>query len=625
MKPVLKTMTLLPTPRQVTGRAGELRADDIHQMVACGLADGCLAVSRLREAVRDYAGCDWPVGTGDSAGTALLEISPDAGIPAQGYRLTLQPQSLSLVASDSAGLFYGVMTLVQLLREAGAVLPLGVIEDHPDFPVRGVMLDISRDKVPTMQTLFALVDRLAEWKINHLELYTEHTFAYSRHRDVWGDASPMTGAEIRLLDAYCRDRFVELVPNQNSFGHMERWLAKPAYRDLAEAPDGFLYPWGARRETPNSLNPADPRSLELLAELYAELLPNFTSRRFNVGCDETWDLGQGKCKALCEQRGKGRVYLDFLLRIHELVRKQGRTMHFWGDMIIQHPELVPELPRDVVVLEWGYEADHPFAAHSERFAASGLPFYICPGTSSWNSIAGRTDNALANLLSAAENGLRHGAAGYLITDWGDNGHWQPLSVSYAGFAAGAALAWNVAGNKDRNWARMLDVQVFQDAAGVMGGLALDLGNAYLKCGHQMANASVLFRLLNEVPDCPIPEAVTGETLSGTMGWLDGVMGRHSGTSMKCKDASLIADEFKNAARMLRHACERGIVLLQDRPMLPLSRGGEDRGEGVSRSRLAKDVGIILSEHRRLWLARNRPGGLPDSVKRLELRQKEYVT
>ncbi len=614
MKSVLKDMTLLPTPRQVTGLAGQLRVGDIHQIVVRGLADSCLAVSRLREAVRDYACCDWSVAPGNPAGAALLEISPAAGIPPQGYRLTILPQSLSLFASDPVGLFYGVMTLVQLLREAGTVLPLGVIEDHPDFPVRGVMLDISRDKVPTMLTLFTLVDRLAEWKINHLELYTEHTFAYSRHRDVWVDASPMTGAEIRLLDAYCRERFIELVPNQNSFGHMERWLAKPAYRDLAEAPDGFLYPWGVRRETPNSLNPADPRSLELIAELYAELLPNFTSLKFNVGCDETWDLGQGKCKALCEQRGKGRVYLEFLLKIHELVRKQGRTMHFWGDIIIQHPELVPELPRDVVVLEWGYEADHPFAAQCERFAASGLPFYICPGTSSWNSIAGRTDNALANLLSAAESGLRHGAAGYLITDWGDNGHLQPLPVSYAGFAAGAALAWNVAGNKDRNWARMLDVQVFQDEAGVLGGLALDLGNTYLKAGHQIANASVLFRLLNEAPDWPIPESVTEETLSGAMDWIDGVMGRMAATRPTGNDARLVQEEFGNAARMLRHACARGIFL---------KRG--DIGTAENRRRLAEDMAVILGEHRRLWLARNRPGGLPDSVMRLELRMKEYET
>lgn len=594
---------LLPGPRSMILREGRLLLSAIRRVMIDGEACSLTGiVPRLQQVSRQYLGRELAVDpcTGRAAGAVMLEVDPAVVPQGQGYRLELDPDHVRLTAHDSAGLYYGVMTLTQLLRQAGDALPVGVIEDYPDFPVRGVMLDISRDKVPTMSTLFALVDRLAEWKFNHLELYTEHTFAYSHHPDVWAKASPMTAAEIRELDAYCRERFIELVPNQNSFGHMARWLTHPAYRDLAECPDGFAYPWGTRSTLPNSLNPADPRSLELIAGLYEELLPNFSSLKFNVGCDETWDLGQGRCKALCEQRGKGRVYLDFLLKIHELVHKHGRTMHFWGDIIIQHPELVAELPRDVVVLEWGYEADHPFDEHGSKFAASGLPFYVCPGTSSWNSIAGRTQNMLSNLLSAAENGLKRGASGYLITDWGDNGHWQPLPVSYPGFAAGAALAWNVAGNKGRDWAQALDVHVFQDAAGIMGGVALDLGNAYLECGHQIANATVLFKLLNEKPDWPVPEGVTRETLEQTRATISAIMEKIPQARMACPDADLVADEFMNAGRMLVAACDRGC-------RLPV--GG---------------LNTIIAEHRRLWLARNRPGGLADSLRNLELRRKELL-
>ena len=596
-----KFPVLLPSPRSLTLCEGSLALAGIRRVVIwedSGVMAGI--AERLRQAARQYCGVEWPVDTAGSEsvrGAIVLGIEPETVVHAQGYWLSLESDQIRLTAHDHAGLFYGVMTLIQLLRQNGDSLPLGVIEDHPDFSVRGVMLDISRDKVPTMATLFALVDRFAEWKINHLELYTEHTFAYSQHPEVWAEASPMTGAEIRELDAYCRERFIELVPNQNSFGHLARWLKHPAYRDLAECPDGYDSPWGTHSTLPNSLNPADPRSLELIAGLYGELLPNFSSRKFNVGCDETWDLGQGKCRALCEQRGKGRVYLDFLLKIHEQVRKQGRTMHFWGDIIIKHPELVAELPRDVVVLEWGYEADHPFAEHGALFAASGLPFYVCPGTSSWNSIAGRTDNALANLKSAAENGLKYGAAGYLITDWGDNGHWQPLSVSYLGFAAGASLAWNAAGNKDQDWRKVLDVHVFQDAAGIMGGVAMDLGNAYLKCGHQIANASVVFKLLNEKPDWPIPEGVTRETLGQTRDFVAAIMERIPRARMSCSDAALVADEFMNAGRMLVAAC--------DRKMPPRTAATTEF-----------QMNMIIAEHRRLWLARNRPGGLGDSLAKL---------
>lgn len=612
----VKELVLLPRPRVIKAGEGGL---DLASITRISLSEGSAETMRAAEAIRsagsELAGMIWPVrkasGRGSARGAILLRLQPKTA-PAQGYRLVVDGTTITLTASDAAGLFHGAMTLKQLLRQADGWLPAMDIKDHPDFKVRGVMLDISRDKVPTLATLYALVDCFAEWKLNHLELYTEHTFAYSRHREVWKDASPMTPREIRKLDAYCRERFIELVPNQNSFGHMERWLKHAAYRDLAECPDGFDTPWGVRRTTPNCLNPVDPRSLELVAGLYDELLPNFTSRKFNVGCDETWDLGQGKSKTVCEQRGKGRVYLDYLLKIADLVRRRGRTLHFWGDIIIGHPELVAEIPRDVVVLEWGYEANHPFDDHGARFAASGIPFYVCPGTSSWNSLSGRTRNCLENLTSAAENGLKHGAAGYLNTDWGDGGHWQYLPVSYLGFAAGAALSWCVKANRDQDWPVVLDVHVFEDKAGVMGGLAYDLGNTYLRTGHQIGNGSILNTILKTPWSQSLPEGVTEAALSNAKGWIDGVMSHLPQARMACRDGRLIAREFGNAARMLHHACDRGIAV----------RRGET-AQGGTRGQLAESMRGIVSEHRALWLARNREGGLADSVKVLGERLAEY--
>ena len=81
-------------------------------------------------------------------------------------------------------------------------------------------------------------------------------------------------------------------------------------------------------------------------------------------------------------------------------------MMFWGDIILHKPELIPELPKDVIALNWGYDADHPFDRGREAFRDAGVPFYVCPGTSSWITLAGRTDNAIANLRDAATNGLQ---------------------------------------------------------------------------------------------------------------------------------------------------------------------------------------------------------------------------
>ena len=229
-----------------------------------------------------------------------------------------------------------------------------------------------------------------------------------------------------------------------------------------------------------------------MTSLYDELLPHFSSRMINVGCDETFDLGVGRSRVECERRGKGRVYLDFLLKIYEATQSRGHQMQFWGDIVMEHPELVTELPQDLIALEWGYEAKHPFDDHGAKFAQAGLQFYVCPGTSSWNSIAGRTHNALGNLLNAAENGLKHGASGYLITDWGDNGHWQVLPVSYLGFAAGAAYAWALEANRALDVARAVSQHAFQDSTGSLGRAAYDLGNVYRSVGVEPHNSSEIF-------------------------------------------------------------------------------------------------------------------------------------
>ncbi len=143
----------------------------------------------------------------------------------QGYELRISEYGVELVGADEAGLFYGEATLAQLERLHDGAAPVGSSSDHPDLPVRGVMLDISRDKVPTMDSLRTVIDRLASLKVNQVQLYSEHTFAYRGPPRRPCRRQPAGRGEIRQLDAFCRARHVELVPNQNCLGHMNRWLA----------------------------------------------------------------------------------------------------------------------------------------------------------------------------------------------------------------------------------------------------------------------------------------------------------------------------------------------------------------------------------------------------------------
>jgi hexosaminidase len=555
-----------------------------------------------------------------------LQINSSLLDKPESYRLSIDDTGITLLGADEAGLFYGVCTLNQLIRlqasdvaRRSLTLPGLRITDWPDFANRGVMLDVSRDKVPTMETLYALVDLLASWKINQMQLYMEHIFAYRGHEVVWQNASPFTGEEILALDAYCRSRHVELVPNQNSFGHMERWLTHEPYNQLAECPEGTDHYLFYGIQAPHDLCPTDPGSPALLTDLYDQLLPHFSSCQFHVGLDQSCELGLGRSADVCAEKGIGRVYLDFLKQVYTLATQRGRTIQFWADIMLAYPELIGELPKDVIAMEWGYEADHPFDEHCRSFAAAGRSFYVCPGTGTFNTFAGRTENALINLSNAAVAGQATGAIGYLNTSWGDNGHMEPLLVSFLGFLAGAGFSWNSADAvtpHTLDLPALLDVHAFRDKARVMGQLAYDLGNAYLHTGAHTRSSSALFWLvvfLDRIPRryCR-SEELTAENLEKTLHYVDRVTAPLTDARMERPDAELITEEFQWVSDVLRLACHLGIARVQV--------GFEEPVSAIPvevRTELANQLRQLIERHRQIWLRRNRPGGLDDSTARLE--------
>lgn len=457
-----------------------------------------------------------------SGPTINFSCSDSAPVHSEGYALKISPNGIEICFRAACGLRAAAATLRQLLRQYGRRLPCLEIRDWPDFPRRGVMLDISRGRVPRLETLLEFAEQLAGFKINELQLYTEHTFAYRRYQSVWQNWGALTGEEIRQLDKRCRELGIDLVPNQNSFGHLRHFLEHPKLKKLAEVAEPYEAESGGYVRRPSTLAPGHPGTLPFLRALYDELLPNFSSRFFNVGCDETWDLGRGQSKIPCRVKGQGRVYLDFLKKIRAEVSKRGKAMMFWGDIILKYPKLIPELvkyPRssrrasahfnqsgltsaatdEIIALNWGYEANHPFGGETAKFAKAKIPFYVCPGTSSWQTLIGRHDNALANLRAAARAGRKHGAIGYLLTDWGDGGHPQPLAVSWPMFLAGAALAWNAKNFDERSLAPVLSREVFADPSGRVSEVAFHLGFAHRKLKVRAPNETPLGTVIAAPP------------------------------------------------------------------------------------------------------------------------------
>jgi hypothetical protein len=148
---------------------------------------------------------------------------------------------------------------------------------------------------------------------------------------------------------------------------------------------------------------------------------------------------------------------------------------------------------------------------------------------------------------------------------------------------------------------------------VMGKLVHELGNAHKQAGPAPHNSTVLFHLLTQAPDLPVPDGVTVESLRQADELIRSVVEPLGRARMDREDAEITRDEFANAARMMSHACERGTAMLQ---------GTIDASE--KRDELASGMRTILGEHRRLWGARNRIGGLQDSESVFEERLREYA-
>ncbi len=535
----------------------------------------------------------------------------------QEYNIEIGENLINIVGKDLVALFYAKQTMKQLFeysKNETKPLPCLIIKDYPDFSRRGFMLDVSRNKVPKMETLYYLIDLLASWKINEFQLYTEHTFAYKNHKKVWENYSPLSPEEIQELDKYCQERFIDLVPNQNSFGHLEHWLKHDEYLHLADCPEPCQTIWGPSKRS--SLDPSNPDSFKFMQELYHELLPNFSSKYFNIGCDETMELGLGKSKSACQKEGKGKVYLEYLKKLNSEVNDLGKFTQFWGDIIINHSELIPELPKNMIALVWGYDDIFSSGNHLQKFVDAGLEFYVCPGTSSWNSLIGRNTNGFENLKNAALKGKEYHAKGYLITNWGDYGHWQSFSVSVPAIMLGSGFAWNYSEKTLDNLEFLLNQYVFYDSTQNTAKAILKLGYVDQKTKSIPNGNGNIFHLMFSRYKYTIDgyyqtkTMQKSELLSAEKEIFDALEILKL-AKPNTKDSIIIIQEIELGAKLAIHAIHLGIARLE---------APEKEIKNIPpkiKKKLYDELKPLIDTHKNLWTIRNREGGLQDSAEKLE--------
>lgn len=344
------------------------------------------------------------------------------------YTLDITAEGVVIGASEEAGKFRALTTLRQMLKD-GAELRLCSIHDWPLVECRGYMLCIGWATY-NMQTLKELVDLMADLKYNELYLYMDNVrcYRYDAFPQYSEGFETLDGQTVEELDRYCQERFVELVPLQNSLGHMASWLAQPEFAHLG---------LGDGTNNMFDLNPLDERTFEFIEKIYDSLLPHFSSKKVLVGLDEAHDLGKYQTKEEGDRIGVCKLFTNYLNRIAKLCKeKYGKTIMFFNDMLRPYPEGYFDIEdKEVTAMCWGYDLG-PTQKTEKRvmdIAKAGIPFYVCPGDCNWNTYTGRYDTMNFNIRTMAELANDHGAKGYLLTNWGSTFYiWRAIPLALAG-------------------------------------------------------------------------------------------------------------------------------------------------------------------------------------------------
>jgi hypothetical protein len=448
-------MNLIPNPKHLTRKPGTFSLE-IPSLI---LADGCdnrlsFHALQIRNTLKDLQGFAPDLRAGEPAPGAIYISHSSRG---DGYSLEISPKQIKILGDGPSGAFYGLQTLGQLLFQYGNELPCLYISDTPDFADRGFYHDISRGRVPTLDQLKAIVRELSSLKINCLELYVESNFEFTECLDITDPENRLTAEELLELDQFCHLYFIELVPSLSTFGHLYDLLQSRKYRHLCELADykPSNHYWMEKMDH-HTIDVFNPESLSLICSLIDQYLPLFCSNRFNICCDETFDL----CKGKNAGQDSAQAYLSFVTKLISHVKSHGKTVQMWGDILLEHPEKVSLLPKDTVLLNWCYLKD-PVKKNVEFFGQSGYAQIVCPGTSSWNRFVEEIDRSTGNITKMAQYGYENHAQGLLNTNWGDFGAICSWNCQQFGIAAGAEKSWNALGDLDEYFDRSVSALLYK--------------------------------------------------------------------------------------------------------------------------------------------------------------------
>lgn len=493
----------------------------------------------------------------------------------EAYSLSITSAEVLITSAGANGAFYALQTLKQLIAENGGSVYCQKIDDEPDMKYRGFYHDITRGKVPTLDTLKQLVDTMASYKLNSLQLYIEHTFEFKEYEFCKDELGYLTKDEITELERYCNSKFIELVPSISSFGHLYHLLQNDKYKHLCELPDytPTKHYW-AERMAHHTINPELDESFELIKSMLDQYMQVSQSDKFNICCDETFDLATGINKG----KDKAELYVNFVKKIIGYLTSKGKTVMMWGDIILQHPEYINDLPENVIFLNWNY-SKNPLEEQFKKIYDCGKIQILCPGTSSWNSFTEDIAVEEGNITGLADYAYKYDSLGLLNTNWGDYGNIASITMSLYGLILGSAVSWRKETKPTADFRSTASLNIFGNAN------ILDL----------IAKISDIKHILN---------------------WAKAVL--------NTKDSKISEKEYKNALLLLSDILEKAKALDYNSKNIKEEVLNAIEGFMIIAAMCAKtdgfnidtniDINAWCDKYSLLWLSKNKPSELGEIIR-----------
>lgn len=407
----------------------------------------------VKQAIADYISGKALSDIVDKSVTFTLDANSD--IKPEGYTLELTKDHIAISASTKEGLWYGVITLGQLVQDAldqDAALPLISVKDEPALKYRAVQLDV-KHHLEKKEYYYELMDRLADQKINGVILEIEDKLAFVKQPKV-ASADAWSIKEWKELSEYAMARNIRISPLVQGLGHASFILKHEEYKDLRDDPTND---W--------AFNPLNERTYEVQFDLYSDALAAFPHAQYlHVGGDEVHTTGRGSGKSPLE------LQLTWLNRVSKYAEEHKVTPIFWDDMPLQNagvygsifnrklteaqvdsiwtanePNLnkyVDLFPKNCVYMRWNYSM--PETLGNIR----AMKWFTDHGFNVMGATAGQTrwvlmpleESNTANIRDFALISIDNKADGLLLTLWDDDS--PHFELYQRGIAIFAEYTWS---------------------------------------------------------------------------------------------------------------------------------------------------------------------------------------